>query len=146
MRSLLCATLLIAFVCISTNAFSQQIQVNPDGSHTIIQTNGNTSTIVNPDGSHSTKHSHGNNSIIVNPDGSHTTQQNNNIQNNNVNAENSQVLLSSAQDTIKDKYNDSIEFENVEKAVPKWWHKALEYLIYIGGIILAYYLAQEGLG
>jgi len=48
------------------------IQVNPDGTHTVINHHGNNSVAVNPDGTHTVIHHHGNNSIAVNPDGTHT--------------------------------------------------------------------------
>ena len=52
---------------------AQTIQVNPDGTHTIIYDNGNTSTQVNPDGTHTIIFNNGNTSTQVNPDGTHTT-------------------------------------------------------------------------
>ena len=48
------------------------IQVNSDGTHTIIYHNGNTSTQVNPDGTHTLIHHNGNTSTQVNSQGTHT--------------------------------------------------------------------------
>jgi CDGSH-type Zn-finger protein len=50
----------------------QTVQVNPDGTHSIIHNNGNTSTQVNPDGTHTVIFHNGNSSTQVNPDGTHT--------------------------------------------------------------------------
>lgn len=47
-------------------------QINPDGTETIVYHNGNTSTQVNPDGTHILIHRHGNISTQINPDGTHT--------------------------------------------------------------------------
>jgi hypothetical protein len=54
------------------NQGSKSIQVNPDGSHTIILHNENTSAKINPDGTHSVIHHNNNTSTEVNPDGTHT--------------------------------------------------------------------------
>lgn len=51
---------------------AQTIQVNPDGTHTVIFNHGSTSTQVNPDGTHSVIFNHGITSTQVNPDGTHT--------------------------------------------------------------------------
>ena len=49
------------------------IQVNPDGSHTLIYDNGCTQTWVNPDGTHSVMmHANTQTPVLVNPDGTHT--------------------------------------------------------------------------
>lgn len=48
---------------------SQTVQVNPDGTHTVVhQTDSNTSVQVNPDGTHTVTTAH----VKVNPDGTHT--------------------------------------------------------------------------
>jgi CDGSH-type Zn-finger protein len=70
-------TLLLA-ICVTISFLSVQaqttsIQVNPDGTHTIIHHSGNTAVQVNPDGLHSVVHFSGNTGVRVNPDGSHST-------------------------------------------------------------------------
>jgi hypothetical protein len=54
-------------------ANAQAIVVNSDGTHSIVVSNGNSSTIVNSNGTHSTLFMNGNTGIMVNPDGTHST-------------------------------------------------------------------------
>ena len=54
-------------------ASAQGVVVNPDGTHSHIMNNGNTSVIVNPNGTHSTVFHNGNTSVIINPSGTHST-------------------------------------------------------------------------
>lgn len=72
-------TTLIYFMCFFTWQVIGQstIQVNPDGTHSTIYTNGNTSTIVNPNGTHTTQHHNGQTTTQINPDGTHTIQHHN---------------------------------------------------------------------
>lgn len=56
--------LLLPALIFSLNVYSQEVIVNPDGTHSI-QTG---SVIVNPDGTHSTVHGN----VIVNPNGTHS--------------------------------------------------------------------------
>ena len=53
------------------------IQVNPDGTHSMIFNNGNISTVVNPDGTHSVMFNNGNTATQINPDGTHSVVINN---------------------------------------------------------------------
>ena len=62
--------LILSFVSLRI-AVSQSIIVNPDGTHSTIFHNGNTSTIVNPNGTHSPVFHNGNISTVVNPNGTH---------------------------------------------------------------------------
>ena len=48
------------------------IQVNPDGTHTVVHHNGNSAIQANSDGTHSTIFHNGNTSTRVNPNGTHT--------------------------------------------------------------------------
>ena len=64
--------LILSFVSLRI-AVSQSIIVNPDGTHSTIFHNGNTSTIVNPNGTHSPVFHNGNISTVVNPNGTHST-------------------------------------------------------------------------
>ena len=64
--------LILSFVSLRI-AVSQSIIVNPDGTHSTIFHNGNTSTIVNPNGTHSPVFNNGNISTVVNPNGTHST-------------------------------------------------------------------------
>ncbi|NJK95665.1 MAG: hypothetical protein HC905_12830 [Bacteroidales bacterium] len=52
---------------LSLSSFCQTIQVNPDGSHSVIHTTGNISTVVNPDGTHTVIFNNGSTSTQVNP-------------------------------------------------------------------------------
>lgn len=51
---------------------AQTVQVNPDGTHTVIHEGETTTVEVNPDGTHSVIHHNKENSVRVNPDGTHT--------------------------------------------------------------------------
>jgi hypothetical protein len=65
----------LSSIFIVTNGHAQgvSIQVNPDGTHSVIHnTDGNVAIKVNPDGSHSVIHNNENIAIQVNPNGSHT--------------------------------------------------------------------------
>lgn len=64
----------ITLLCmVSLSAYAQHtVVVNPDGTHSVVINNGNTSTIVNPDGTHSIAINNGNTTTIVNPDGTHS--------------------------------------------------------------------------
>ena len=66
---------LLSLLCmVSLSAYAQHtVVVNPDGTHSVVVNNGNSSTIVNPDGSHSTAIHNGNSTTIVNPNGTHST-------------------------------------------------------------------------
>lgn len=55
-------------------ASAQGVVVNPDGTHSHIMNNGNTSVIVNPNGTHSTAFHNGNTTTILNPDGTQSTR------------------------------------------------------------------------
>jgi hypothetical protein len=48
------------------------VQVNPDGTHTVVHHAGSTSIQVNPDGTHSSIFHHGSTSTRVNPNGTHS--------------------------------------------------------------------------
>lgn len=61
-----------AFILFSGYCKAQSVQVNPDGTHTIIINNGSTSTQVNPDGTHTIIINNGSTSTQINPDGTHT--------------------------------------------------------------------------
>ena len=74
--------ILLSLLCmVSLSAYAQHtVVVNPDGTHSVVINNGNTSTIVNPNGTHSTAIHNGNTTTIVNPDGTHSTA----VQNGNI--------------------------------------------------------------
>lgn len=67
----------VIFLSISIHILSvcnaQTVQVNPDGTHTVIFNNGSTSTQVNPDGTHTQVFHHGSTSTQVYPNGMHST-------------------------------------------------------------------------
>lgn len=63
----------VLFFFVGCYAIAQSVIVNPDGTHSVIINNGNTSTVVNPNGTHSTLFNNGNTSILVNPNGTHST-------------------------------------------------------------------------
>ena len=67
-------TLSLGFICA---AHAQTVIVNPDGTHSIVISSGNTSTVVNSDGTHSTVINNGSTSTIVNSNGTHSTMINN---------------------------------------------------------------------
>src|SRR4030042_1315984 len=65
---------IVAFGLMTVNyTYAQTIQVNPDGTHTIIFDNGSTSTQINPDGTHTIYMNQGNHIVKINPDGTNAT-------------------------------------------------------------------------
>lgn len=72
---------------------AQTIQVNPDGTHTVIFDHGSTSTQVNPDGTHSVIFNHGSTSTQVNPDGTHTVILHNGNTSTQVNPDGTHTLI-----------------------------------------------------
>lgn len=88
---------LVIFFAITISILSvcnaQTVQVNPDGTHTIIYNNGSTSTQINPDGTHTQVFHHGSTSTQVNPDGSHSTIFHNGATSTQVNPDGSHTII-----------------------------------------------------
>ncbi|MBK7428227.1 MAG: hypothetical protein IPI60_15010 [Saprospiraceae bacterium] len=67
-------SILVAFLLMSASLFSQiSVQVNSDGTHTVLHHHGNTIIGINTDGSQSIMHQNGNMITGINSDGTHST-------------------------------------------------------------------------
>lgn len=66
--------ILVACFLMSASLFAQiSVQVNSDGTHTVLHRHGNTIIGINPDGSQSIMHQNGNMITGINSDGTHST-------------------------------------------------------------------------
>ena len=103
--------ILLSLLCmVSLSAYAQHtVVVNPDGTHSVVINNGNTSTIVNPDGTHSTAINNGNSTIIVNPDGTHSTAVHNGNSTTLINPDGTHTVV--------------IDNENSATKVSPWWKR-----------------------
>ncbi len=67
-------SILFAVSLMSASLFSQiSVQINSDGTHTVLFQNGNMLTGINPDGTHSVGHINGNMLVISNSNGTQST-------------------------------------------------------------------------
>ena len=115
--------LILSFVSLRI-AVSQSIIVNPDGTHSTIFHNGNTSTIVNPNGTHSPVFHNGNISTVVNPNGTQSTifhNGNNPLQKTNQNNANASAEPT---DSVKLTKRDSLSISDAKKQLKNSKRKA----------------------
>jgi hypothetical protein len=106
------------------------IEVNPDGTHTVVFHNGNTAIKVNPDGTHSTVFRNGNTSTQVNPDGSHTVIFHNGNINTQVNPDGTHTLVFHQDRTSSQVSREGghrvfhwIRKQNIKKSPKRWQPK-----------------------